>query len=218
MAITPGTQSYIDSDGSLVTVPDAHANVTPDDIIEADRLEEAVLRCMGEIKISYIRLAAYLDEFENKNLYLAKGYTDFWSWVGSAEINIGSRVARDLLRIAREALPVLQASNSMDVIDGLNISTMRSLLPMLNQGEDKFVEASREVSGLTVKDAYEKIKEIRGKPPKNVYLKAFLDINQGMYRLEFIHMTDIETHNLGTLVMTKEQFSEFSKLFHGDID
>ena len=220
--ILPATQSFIDGSGELVSYRDAFGNVTKEHVKEAEILERRILECMGRIKASYIQLGDYLDEFDRKNLYLARGYESFKDWVSSPEINIGSRVAHDLLRIVREALPVLAEHNSMEVVSSINISTMRALLPILkSEGSDKFVQVAKEVGQATVREAYKIIDLARGKAASDAQIIAFArkhDYSPDTITLEIMFITDIETYNIGRMVMSEIQMREFAKVFRAPIE
>lgn len=220
MPIQTGTQAFIDSDGSLVRYQDNFANVTQQNVEQAELVEQRIVECMGEIRTSYMRLAAYLDLFERERLYLARGYDTFKEWL--AEINIGSRVAYDLLRIVREAIPVLEHKQETAVVDNLNISQMRALLPILkSEGEDKFVEVAKDVAGRPVRDAYKIIEQAKGKATDNAHVMAFAkkhDYSANTIIVEIVIITEAETFNIGRLVMSDIQMRDFSKVFHAPIE
>jgi hypothetical protein len=155
--------SIIGSGGELETYVDPYANVTEERIAEAEKLEAEILNHSAQIDLHYLQVGKLLCEFKEKHLYKERGYDSFRAWANSSDLkNIGYRSAHNLMRIVNEALPILAKRQAMEVLP--SVSTMVNLLPILSDenAEDKFIEAVYEVKDLTVNDAKERIRDIRG--------------------------------------------------------
>ena len=156
------SQYVIGSDGSMEVYDDRYKQVTDEVVQRAQELEQDIIARGVDLKIGYLRLARSLAEFYNDKLYLARGYPSFHAWAESPEIGLQYRTAMNLVRIANEAIPILQRNNALELLP--SVSTMYDMLPILSDegAEQKFVLAAQEVQGLTNRDAKQRIKEIRG--------------------------------------------------------
>lgn len=215
MPIETGTQSYIDSSGALTQVPDLYKNVTQNDVARAEAIEKEIFANLGTIEAAYIRVGACLVAFEDERLYLAKGLSTFNEWL-QADIKMSKRQAHDLMRIIREALPVLQKNNLMQQLP--NVSTMRALLPMLAEGEDKFVQAVGEIQGMTIQDVYSHLKDMRGITDEYTQVKFFVDTNRNPVAVKVMFMDQVQSYDLGTLRMTAEQWRILSRFYSGQTE
>lgn len=217
MPIEPRNQSFIDSDGSLQTYSDPYGNVKQEDVDKAIFFENKVRQALGAIQAAYIAAGQALDVIEAERLYLARGYPTFKDWLRSPEIGISYRLAHDLIRIVREALPVLMNRNAMDLLP--NVSIMRSLLPVLESGEDQFIAAAQAVQGKTVEDAHREIARIQGRADDtDPFIKGFIRTYNDVHTIKFIYYTTQETFDLGELRLTTEQLREFRRVFRGELE
>lgn len=152
------TYSIIDSSGELVTYDDPYASVTEDKIEMANALEQYIVEQDKGIQYTFLKLGAALNKFEDEELYLARGFPTFRSWLMSAQFSFSYEHATRLQRIVREIVPILGTENLPP------ISTLKEILPMLSEGasEDDIREAVEEVKDLTTKDARARLRELRG--------------------------------------------------------
>lgn len=153
----------IGSDGSVERYPDPYKNITKAQIRRAAELEQQILAQTSYLQVSYLRLARALAEFKEEKLYLARGYPTFRAWAESPDLQgLTYRTAHNLVRIANEVIPLLERNNLVDKLPP--VSVMYSMLPILSDenAEEKFIEATYQVQGLTHRDAEDRIKEVRG--------------------------------------------------------
>lgn len=154
--------SIIGSSGELETYRDPYGVVSQEDVQAAIDLEQKIINERHAIDVGYLRIALDLAQFNERKLYLARGYPSFRDWTDSPEIRIGYRLAHDLLRIVNEAIPILEKHDAMDALP--SISNMRDLLPILadDNAEEKFIEAAYTVKDLTNREAKDAVRQIRG--------------------------------------------------------
>lgn len=215
------SQYIIGSDGSMEVYDDRYKQVTQEIVQRAQKLEEEIVAQGVNIQVGYLRLARSIAEFYNDKLYLARGYPSFQAWAESPEIGIQYRTAMNLVRIANEAIPILQRNNVLELLP--NVSTMYDMLPILSDegAEQKFVLAAQEVQGLSARDAKQRIKEIRGTAkPYDEELPAIFHAHvkdRGEYNEVFINChTGDDTYSLtvrGPLRVKKKDWPRLERIF-----
>ena len=157
------TFTQVGGDGELETYDDPFAKVTDEMIAKAEKLEAQILETNSKVTKNYLVMARDLSTFKANEFYRARGYDSFQAWGESPELaQVGWRTAYDLVRIADEVLPMMERNNLLDEIP--SISNLYALLPILNDddGEAKFLQALEKIKGLSVRDAKETIRVIRG--------------------------------------------------------
>src|SRR6478752_8941544 len=101
--------------GELVRYDNTYDFVKDGDVKRADEVADEIIEHSRTIELHYLKLAQALSTFNSERLYLAKGFPSFRVWAESNEITgLSYRTAHNLLRIADEALPILQRNDAMD--------------------------------------------------------------------------------------------------------
>lgn len=161
------TFGQIGDSGELEKYPDTYASVTPEDVQAAMTTEGQIIEENQKVARSFIKMAYLLDMFESSKLYLARGFPNLTSWLGSPEINISYRVARDLLRIKRELIPTLGENlpngelDAIALLSQVGISKARAVLPLMKKGDpDAVLEMVQDASNQTFRDIKDTVKEV----------------------------------------------------------
>lgn len=210
--IDPGT-------GALLTYNDPFAQVDDKMVSRAIKVEQEIIGHVGTIQKAYIELGAALDEFEKDKLYLARQYDSFRAWTQSPEIGIDYRTAHDLIRIIREALPIIVNNDKMDMLPP--VSKMRALLPTLADGEDVFLEALEAIQDLTVSESYNAIDEIRGVEKTQDGRKPFRAVVKtgDTNHVVKIYSTNPEdSYSLGILTISRSDWPKFETIFGNRVE
>jgi len=160
------TYAIIGSDGSLERYPDPYANVTAEMLAEAEKAEAEIIKRRNRIEQSFMEMSFLLDDFDRNEYYRARGYASLWEWAEDSTIEIGRRVALDLLRVVREVIPVLTKDNDFEtavkMLAEAKISKTRTLLPLLSDGmEDEFLDLMERAPDMTWKDVRREVKMLR---------------------------------------------------------
>ncbi len=156
-------QYQIGGDGAVERYHDPYGLVTEDQVKRAHELETEILQQINQVEVSYLRIAKSLSTFKREKLYLARNFTSFQQWADSEELSkLSYRSAQRLVQIADDALPLLVKHDLMEMLP--SVSALGDLLPLLNDddGETKFVQAIKDIQGLTNKDIKALVKERRG--------------------------------------------------------
>lgn len=208
--------------GELVRYDNTYDFVKDGDVKRADEVAEQIIEHSRTIELHYLKLAQALSTFNQERLYLAKGFPSFRTWAESNEISgLSYRTAHNLLRIADEALPILQKNDAMEMLP--SVSTMYDLLPILSDdnAEEKFIEAVERVQGLTNRDAKAEIREIRGIDSGSIekmptVFSAKVTRGDTYHRLK-IYCSDGEEYYdctpSGPVVIKPEHFARFEERF-----
>lgn len=166
--VTP-TSWQLDETGSLVGYPDPFRYVTEKDAANAVEWEHKILGAKIEIEAGFLKLCYLLDGFDSEKMYLARGYETMKAWAESPEIELSWRVVQDLLRIKREAIPVLEATVGDDgtverMILHAGISKVRAALPLLSDAstKDDFAQVIDLAPSMPWNDVRQEVKERRG--------------------------------------------------------
>ena len=214
----PNVYSIVGSDGELETYHDPYGEVTDLDVEAAINLETKIINQRKAIDVGYLTIALDLAKFQERKLYLARGYSTFRAWADSPEISIGWRLAHDLIRIVNEAIPILERNNALDALPP--ISNMRDLLPILadDDAESKFVEAAYQVKELTNREAKDAVRQIRGieRPydePQPAIFKASVIRGESFHSVT-IHCSDgNDFYKAGTLFIKPEHWPRWASRF-----
>src|SRR5690606_25951756 len=90
----------------------------------------------------------------------------FKEWVEAPEIEVGHRVALDLLRIVREVMPVLQQDRELgaaiQTLGDAKISKTRAMLPLLSEGfDEEFIDLIDRAPQMTLRDVNREVRALR---------------------------------------------------------
>lgn len=208
--------------GEMLRFDNTYGNITVEQGQAALDAEQEILQEYGQAQTSYYRLAAKLAEFKTKRLFLARGYSSFGQWADSAELKgIGKRTAYNLVRIAEEALPILEKHGALDALPPL--STMYDMLPILRDenAEEKFVEAAYEVQDKTNHDAKQIIRDIRGLEPKDNDL-TFFKLNVREVDDEFVGTitatSPTDYYVVGNVKIKRKDWPRFEHIVRGYVE
>ena len=217
----PNQYSVIGSDGELETYRDPYGDVSQQDVADAQALEEKIISQRKAIDVGYLTIALDLATFQERKLYLARGYPTFRAWADSPELGVGARLAHDLIRIVNEAIPILERHDALDALPP--ISNMRDLLPILADAnaEEKFVEAAYQVKDLTNREAKDAVRQIRGierpydeKQP--AIFKAIVVRGESFNAITITCGDGSDYYKVGTLFIKPEHWPRWASRF-GDI-
>lgn len=214
----------IDGDGSLVAYPDPFKHITPAQADLAQIAENEILVTKIEIEGNFLRLAYLLDHFEAEQLYLARGYESMKTWAESPEIEIAWRTVQDLLRIRREAIPLLEATVGDDgeverMILSAGISKVRTALPLLRDAKpDDFVELVAAAPQMPWNDVRNEVKDRRGllRPlgdPFPVLFKASVRLFDDHATIRVFALDGTTSENLGALRIKTAWLARFEERF-----
>jgi len=212
-AISKQKEYYMGSDGNMEYYPDAY-DVGAEQIEEADRYEEFILKQQDGIEKSFLMIGAALAQFDQKMLWKAKGYPSFRAWVSAPEIHFSYEHANRLIRIVNELLPALDITTT-----DYPVSVLKELLPMLSDGsgEEKVKEAYEAIEGMTVSDAKKTIREMRGieESAPQLIFRARVVIGEDSHKVG-IRRTggeDGDIYEVGTLTIKKKDWKQWESRF-----
>lgn len=179
----PTNFSYIGSSGEVETYQDSYGEVTQDDIDSAERLERYILETQSNIEQSFLKIGAALVVFDEERYYLARGMPSLRAWLNSPEFHLSYRLAMDLMRIARELVPMFPDGTAPE----LPVSTMRELLPLMTEGRtaEEIAGVAEDIQGMTVRDARNHIREVRGidEPEQPTIFRARVEQGEEFHRV-----------------------------------
>lgn len=209
---------YLDSAGSIAIYPDAY-QLDAADVHDAQETYQNILREQASIKVSFLKIGAYLNAFEERRLYLGLGLPSMRAFLSSDQIEISYRLAHDLMRIAKELAPRIGADN----IAKIPMSTLRELLPMLSDGssDDDIMELVDDVQPLSTRDAKALIRERRGVDEGNPPVIFFANVSVGgVYNEVSITRAgeDGDIYEVGKLRIKPEDFKHWQSRFSSFID
>lgn len=151
------TYSIIDpGSGELLTFDDTY-NGQENNYEAARTIQTFILDLQAGLDSSFLQLGAALKIMRDNEYYKALGVPSFRAWMNSPEIHFGYRLGIDLIRIVEELLPRLGENPT------LSVSAMRELLPLIGTEHEAILgEVADEIGDMTVRDAREHIRELRG--------------------------------------------------------
>lgn len=174
------TYSIIDTGtGELISFPDTY-NGQEENYESAVQIQTYIHELQTELDSSFLRLGAALKIMRDQQLYLALGVPSFRAWMNSPELHIGYRLGIDLIRIVEELLPRLGENPT------LSVSAMRELLPLIGtEHQDTLAEVAETIGDMTVRDAREHIRELRGGEERTplVYFRARVEMGETYHRV-----------------------------------
>lgn len=214
----------IDGDGTLVAYPDPFKHITPAQADLAQIAENEILVTKIEIEGNFLKLAYLLDNFDAEQLYLARGYETMKAWAESPEIEIAWRTVQDLLRIKREAMPLLEATVGDDgeverMILSAGISKVRTALPLLRDDKPAdFVDVVAAAPHMPWNDVRNEVKDRRGllRPlgePFPVLFKASIRLFDDHATIRIFAIDGTTSDNLGSIRIKKEWLARFEERF-----
>lgn len=214
------TYSLVDQGtGELLRYDDPFAEVTPELIARADEVENELRGHLGNLQKTYIQIGLCLDIFDREKLYLAKQCDSFREYAKSPHLGMDYRTAHDLLRIVREALPILMQNDMMHLLP--SVSKMRALLPTLADGEETFIKAVEAVQDLTVAASYDAIDEIRGvdaKDKKRKPFRAVVRTGPKEHKVKIYSTNEEDSYTLGFLSVKREEWAAFENMFGSNVE
>lgn len=224
--LVPGTSWQIDSDGELIAYDDPFKNVTNDLAEVAQKAEDEIRQTKDTIEVEFLRLSYLLDEFDERGLYLARGYETMKAWAESPEIELSWRVTQDLIRIRREVIPLLKESYYGDAdrahraVVEAGVSKVRAALPLLRDKDktEDFIEVIEAAPNLPWNDVRNEVKERRGlaRPldePIPVLFRAEVKMYDEHANIRVFAIDGTTTEQLGTLRIRKEWLARFEERF-----
>lgn len=208
---------YQGADGSLEFYPDTY-QIPLADVAASEKMEQFIINEQRNIKMSFLRIGAALNIFDQKKLYLGRGLPSMRAWLESPEIEISYRLAHDLMRIAGELLPRIG-----DRVENIPVSTLREVLPMLSDGsgDEAILEILDDVEGLSTRDAKKMIRERRGvetgKPP--VIFHGEVQEGSTFHRIKITRAGDDgDIYEVGTINIRPSDFKFWQDRFGSFID
>ena len=216
------TYGIIGSSGQLEVYADPYAHVTPDDVQSVQDFEDYIHEQEESIGGSFLKIGAALLEVEKRHLYKAAGASSMSVWMKSARFTMSYEHGTRMMRIVRDLVPVLGVDNLPSV------SLLKELLPMVNEGAtpDQIRETAQEISKLTVKDAKDHIREVRGLEERipSVVFKARVEqqaIGDESFNKVTITRTggnDADIYELGRLFIKQKDMARWTDRFGGFLE
>lgn len=231
----------MDSDGSLVPYADPFKSVTPEMVTLAERIQVQVQTTKAEIEHNFLRLAKLFDLVEREQLYKALQFETMWEWVASPQIEMSKRVVQDLLRIAREAIPVMKEHIALALPDGVTadeadeeleqealarlgragVSKTREALRLLRHenGEDQFLQVIAKAPEQTWDQTREEVNERRGvgraydEASPAIFRAKVRRGQNGHSRVEVTCTTGVDVYSCGALTVKTEHAARLDHLF-----
>lgn len=217
------TFGIVGSTGELELYHDPYGGITPEVAQKAEHAELEIIKRRDKVEQSFLEMAFLLDDFEANEYYRARGYPSFKTWTEDPSVEIGYRVAADLLRITREVMPVLEQTRSTDeaiaTIANAKISKTRALLPLLSEGKDEeFVELLDMAPEMTLRDLNREVRMIRSGDDENgdlrpAVFKAYVRRGDKRTRYKIIMLNGQITEDVGTLSIPNEYTSRWTERF-----
>lgn len=162
------TFAYIGSDGAIEVYSDPYFEVTAETALEASMYENQIIQTKEDLTRNFVKLGYYLDEFERKGYYKARGYPTFSTWVRSPEIDISYQQARKLILIKQKIIPLLMKRLGITEEEAIGVtikagtSKLTQILQILPLGkEEEAVELVQESPETTLEDVRLKVKAIK---------------------------------------------------------
>lgn len=215
--------ALVGSSGEMEIYHDPYVEMTTELAQEAEHAEHEIIKRRDRVEQSFLEMAFLLDDFEANEYYLARGYPSFKTWTEDPSVEIGYRVAADLLRITREVMPVLEQDRTADeaiaTIANAKISKTRALLPLLSEGKDaEFVEMMDMAPEMTLRDLNREVRMIRSGDDENgdalpAVFKAFVRRGDKRTRYKIIMVNGQITEDVGTLSIPNEYTSRWTERF-----
>lgn len=222
MATVTGTSWQIDGDGTLVAYPDPFKEVDQDAVVRAEASEQVIIGLKLSIESNFQYLARVLDDFDQKQYYLARGYESMRDWCQSPEIELSWRLVQDLLRIRREVIPVLEQAHGEQAEETLlsaGVSKVRAALPLLSDGRpDDFVELVELSPSMPWNDVRAEVKRLRGteRPldePFAVLFKGEITTYEGHATIKVFAIDGVTYEKLGSLRIPLKWLPRFEERF-----
>lgn len=223
------TFGLIGSDGGYERYPDTFRRVTTAMVASAEKAEAAVLAQRGQIEEGFLKMAFLLDLIDREELYLARGYETLKTYVASPEVQVSPRMAGDLLRIVREARPLIEAERPEADPDYLllraGITKVRAALPLLSREETKggFVPLVEVAPSMTTVDVKAEVKRLRGvETPIDTRSPAVFSarVTKGetYYRVKVRCADGVDVYDAGELRIKPRHFGRFDQRFGSFIE
>ena len=209
---------YQGADGSLEFYPDTY-QIPLADVNASEKLEQFIINEQRNIKISFLKIGAALNVFDQKKLYLGRGLPSMRAWLESPEIEISYRLAHDLMRIAGDLVPKIG-----DRVENIPVSTLREVLPMLSDGSDDeaILELLDDVEGLSTRDAKKVIRERRGVKtgsPPVIFHGEVLQQGGTFHKIKITRAgEDGDIYEVGTIQIRPSDFKHWQDRFGSFID
>lgn len=219
------TSWQIDSDGTLVGYADPFKNIDNDTAELAEKAEAEITRTKGSIEVEFLKLAYLIDEFDQRELYLARGYETMRAWSESPEIEISWRVAQDLIRIRREVIPLLEQTygdneSAHRTVVEAGISKVRAALPLLRDKDktEDFIQVVEAAPMMPWNDVRNEVKERRGvaRPLDQalpVLFRASVKLYDEHANIKVFAVDGTTTEQLGMLRIRREWLPRFEERF-----
>lgn len=217
------TWAILGSSGEMEFYHDPYAGVTQEMAEEAIRFEEEIVKRREMVEQGFLEMAFLLDEFDRKEYYRARGYASMKEWSEDPGVEIGHRVALDLLRIVREAVPVLAEDDNLepaiDAISRAKISKTRAMLPLLSLGmHDEFRDLISRAPDMTLRDVNREVRILKhgGDPNGDLMpavFKAFVRRGDKTSRYKITVMDGQVVQDVGTLLIPNEYTARFDERF-----
>lgn len=208
---------YKSADGSLEFYPDTY-QIPLADVDASEKMEQFIINEQRNIKMSFLKIGAALNVFEQKKLYLGRGLPSMRAWLDSPDIEISYRLAHDLMRIASELLPKIG-----DRVENIPVSTLREVLPMLSDGsgDESILELLDDVEGLSTRDAKKVIRERRGVKTGSPPVIFHAEVKEGgaFHRIKITRAgEDGDIYEVGTVNIRPSDFKFWQDRFGSFID
>ncbi len=147
---------------------DPYYQVTPEMVAAADIFEDRVIQTRDDLTRNFVKLGYYLDEFKNKEYFKAKGYSTFETWLRSPEVAISAAVARNVIRIKNDIIPLLQRQlgtseeEAISLVTQAGVSKTTLSFPLIALGfVDEVTQIIQDAPQLTYEDVRLKVKSLK---------------------------------------------------------
>lgn len=220
--------SYVGSSGAMETYADPFANVTPAMVEAANDAQNSIIECKNTIEAAFMTMAFHLDSFDENKFYLALGYETMREWTEDTSVEVGWRVALDLLRIVREGVPVLMAHvndlpeddrfpEAVRLLAEAKSSKVRACLPLLSDGLDlDFIDLIEKAPMMPLKEVNKEVRRLRNNGEDEERPAVFVAVvkrgeKKSSYKIRVIN--GLQGEDIGTLVIPNEYTDRFHKRF-----
>lgn len=153
------TYGIIGSTGEIELYHDPYAGISIEDVQLADYVENIIITEQQNIETSFLKIGTALIQFEDLELWRAKGMPSFRAWLSGPEFMFSYEHGTRLMRVVRDLIPIIGEQEHVPPV-----SKLIAMLPLVADGrtDDEIREVFDDIQALPVRAAKDHIREVRG--------------------------------------------------------
>lgn len=126
--------------------------------VELDKLNQAIITCLQDIRTKWVELAALLYMFHHGKGWFIAGYDTLEEWLASPDVEISRRMFFLLTESYREL--AIDRRVPVSELHGIDMTKVQAVLPAIRRGQVDWAEAVADARVLSRRDLREKYKEL----------------------------------------------------------